>query len=265
MMKNDIILKNFFIIKWQSFTACNYNCSFCCQNKKNSFDFRRVILDASLIKERIIEKINDQILISVSGGELSILKIEDLIKVLEKLKSEKIKYIYITSNFSNTSEYYNKINDWCKKNNIDFLLEISFHEKMVSEEIFFCKIKQLEFKPIAIQTVVTEENYLFMQELKSRHSEITFEPNIYDDISKIKFDFKSQEKFRYNQRKENIFFQKKCLQNQISIKENGDIYNNNCKLLKYGNLHDKFYLPPKNKYFICTKKACNNSHLQEII
>jgi len=265
MMKNNEKLKDLFIIKYQPFTVCNYHCSYCCEKYKkkglNLSDRLQIYQSIKKIKEKIIKKIDENIMIAMSGGEISLLNIDDFINnILEVLKDEKIKYIYIVSNFSRPAKYYNKINDWCKKNNITFLLEASFHEEFISEEDFFNKIEKLNFELLQIQTVVTEKNFSFMKKIKEKHPEVFFEPNIYDEISKIDFSFSEKELQRYSLRKQNAFFGKSCLQNQLVIKENGDIYNNNCKSIYYGNLNSNICIP-KKIFITCKKENCPGTYI----
>ena len=113
MTKNEINIKDYFVLKWQPMISCNYNCYFCCQKKKKDYNIDNILLNSKLIKEKIIGKINSNILLSMSGGELSIIDINIFLEILNNLYSNKIKIIYITSNFSNSSEYYNKIYKWC--------------------------------------------------------------------------------------------------------------------------------------------------------
>jgi sulfatase maturation enzyme AslB (radical SAM superfamily) len=252
------LINNALLVKYQPFLKCNYKCSYCCERHKDeSFDKLKIYQSAKKIKEKIIKKIDKDIMLSIIGGEVSLLDIEEFINnVLETLKDEKIKYIYIVSNFSKPAEYYNKINDWCKKNNIIFLLEASFHEEFTSEKDFFNKVKKLNFELLQIQTVVTEKNSEFMKKIKERHPEVFFEPNIYNDISKIDFPFSKLEILRYSQREKNYFFQKKCLQREINIKPNGDVYGN-CKILKYGNINGNVFVPKKEFSITCKKETCN--------
>ena len=174
MTKNEINIKDYFVLKWQPMISCNYNCSFCCQKKKKDYNIDNILLNSKLIKEKIIGKINSNILLSMSGGELSIIDINIFLEILDNLYSDKIKIIYITSNFSNSSEYYNQIYKWCLERSIEFLLEISFHEEFTKEETFFNKIKELSFKPCNIQAVVTSKNTSFMKQIKKKTSRNIF-------------------------------------------------------------------------------------------
>ena len=263
MTKNQINIKDYFILKWQPMVGCNYNCSFCCQKKKKDYNIDNILLNSKLIKEKIIDKINSDILLSMSGGELSIIDINIFLEILNNLYSDKIKIIYITSNFSNSSEYYNKIYKWCFEKNIEFLLEISFHEEFTKEEIFFNKIKELSFKPCNIQAVVTSKNTSFMKQIKERHPEIFFEPNYFELPENIDFDFSNEELKRNKNKHSNENFGKKCFQKQVSVKENGDVYNNNCKLLKYGNLNSNVKIPSKEFYITCSNTKCNYCNVQD--
>lgn len=263
MKKKEIDIKDFFIIKWTPIRKCNYKCSFCFHKQNEKDDISNILKNAFNIKEKVINKINDKILISISGGEISLLPLDILIKIFEILKDKKISYIYITTNFSNTPEYYNELNNWCKKNNIIFLLEASFHEEFVSKENFFNKIKLLNFEPVQVQAVVTEKNSSFMKEIKKEYPYIFFEPDFNEEIEKINFVFNDKEKIRYLQRKNNIYFGKKCFQNQIVIKENGNIFNNGCELYKYGNINNSIFIP-KKQYFTCNKKECKYCYFQGV-
>lgn len=89
-----------------------------------------------------------------------------------------------------------------------------------------------------------------------------FEPNVYDDLNDIKFNFTLSEAIRFKTRKINPYFNKFCYQNEISIKENGDVYNNNCKQIKYGNIKSKVILPTFPFYIKCHNKKCHYCHVQ---
>lgn len=256
MKKNQINLKDYFVLKWQPLTSCNYNCSYCCQKNKTSLNVKNIINNSKLIKEKIANKIDNKILLSISGGEISIIPIKLLLSILETLYNQNIKVVNITTNFFKEVDYYNTIYEWCKNHNILFFLDCSFHEEFISEEVFFNKIKKLNFEPCQIQTVVTKNNYSYMNNLKERHSEIFFEPNIYDDLNDIKFNFTLNETARFKTRKTNPYFNKFCYQNEVSIKENGDIYNNNCKQIKYGNINNKLILPNFPFSLKCKKENC---------
>ena len=262
MRKNRINLKDYFVLKWQPLTKCNYCCSYCYQTNKTNLNVKNIIINSKFIKEKIENKINNKILLSISGGEISILPIKILLNILEILYSQNIQVLYITTNFSKEANYYNIIYEWCKKHNILFLLECSFHEEFTSEKTFFNKIKKLNFEPCQIQAVVTKNNFSYMNSLKKRYSEIFFEPNIYDDLNDIKFDFTLNEAIRFKIRKLNPYFNKFCYQNEVSIKENGDVYNNNCKQIKYGNINNKLILPNFPFSLKCKKEKCPFCHVQ---
>ena len=92
MTKNEINIKDYFVLKWQPMISCNYNCSFCCQKKKKDYNIDNILLNSKLIKEKIIDKINSDILLSMSGGELSIIDINIFLEILEEnLKKDRSK------------------------------------------------------------------------------------------------------------------------------------------------------------------------------
>ena len=121
----------------------------------------------------------------------------------------------------------------------------------------------MSFKPCNIQAVVTSKNTSFMKQIKERHPEIFFEPNYFELPENIDFDFSNEELKRNNNKHSNENFGKKCFQKQISVKENGDVYNNNCKLLKYGNLNSNVKIPSKEFYITCSNTKCNYCNVQD--
>ena len=82
--------------------------------------------------------------IQLVGGEPSLLNLPRIILELFKGNEDLIKEINITTNFSNSVEYYNRL--FCLCNNLGLILSMtcSFHSEFVDLDKFIAKIRQLK-------------------------------------------------------------------------------------------------------------------------
>lgn len=112
-------------LMWEIFSDCNYNCKECYQKAfKNSAIFK--CTDASKIIEASVKvnnfiNINNVKKIGLLGGELSLLKKEELVTIINNFHNAKIE---LYTNYFQDNDYYIYI----LKNVKDIILFLSFHE-----------------------------------------------------------------------------------------------------------------------------------------
>lgn len=112
-------------LMWEVFADCNYNCKECYQKAfKNNAVFNSA--DASKIIESSIKvnnfiNINNVKKIGLLGGELSLLRKEDLVTIINNFHNAKIE---LYTNYFRDNNYYIYI----LKNVKDIILFLSFHE-----------------------------------------------------------------------------------------------------------------------------------------
>ena len=123
---------------WEMFYNCNNNCSYCFQRERKN---NKIPIDVNKLKETSF-KIKDFIIknkidiISLAGGEISILKNEDLKQIINNFVDIDNLEICIITNFSRNIEYYSILTkNFTKK--ISFSL--SYHEKDIKS--FFDKVE----------------------------------------------------------------------------------------------------------------------------
>lgn len=150
---NDDILEistktSLYSIKWKLIDICNYKCEYCYQKRSEKDISEYVKYNKQKIYEtlekinNIIEKLNRPIEIHFTGGEVTLI---DLYDIIQKLHSN-TKKIVIATNFSNTSDYYNSIIDYCKTKSIKLTILASYHSSQCSFNDFFTKLTKLNDK-----------------------------------------------------------------------------------------------------------------------
>lgn len=125
------------VIKWRCTYACNFHCSYCYQDKNCVKDI------GNINHFEIAEKINDLISqnsfktveLMLIGGECSLLPLPDIIAKIKGLT-----HLHLTSNFSQTVEFYNQLGQQVK----NFELCLSFHSEYFSAEDFINKALKLD-------------------------------------------------------------------------------------------------------------------------
>jgi len=137
---------DFFQIKWYVTNWCNYKCPYCCQStefdnspynqNKNWIEESTVLKMAKNLNE-LLNKLNitKRIELNLLGGEITFYNWP---KILPYIKN--IYKISITTNFSNTLDYYKNLYIYCFKNGIFLSLLCSYHE---TGDEFFEKILEL--------------------------------------------------------------------------------------------------------------------------
>lgn len=146
--KDDIIQfykenKPYKIINWKLTKWCNYRCQYCISlrnsNKNTDNDFPKYedLSKSADILNKLIEDQNDNVEIQLIGGEVTWLPIKRLIT--EHLTSKKIIRIKITSNMSQSYDWWVDFSNFCKEKNI--LLDIlgSMHPSQIKDINNFVK------------------------------------------------------------------------------------------------------------------------------
>lgn len=160
---------------WEMFYNCNGNCSYCFQRERRDnkipIDVNK-LKEASLkIKEFIIKNKIDRI--SLAGGEISILKNEDLKQIINSFVDIDNLEICIITNFFRSVEYYsNLIKGFTKKINFS----LSYHVKDMKG--FFDKVENfIKCSPnadVSINYVMesrleTKKFFYFFNKLKKKY------------------------------------------------------------------------------------------------
>lgn len=138
---NDIMMierpydkRPIFKISWKMTHLCPYSCSYCYMS--NAVEKARVCKDnptqekveeiASHFDEMLSKLADekDEIQLHLIGGEPSIY---DLVKVIEKIKDKRLKYISVASNIYRDYSYWERLIVYCKARGIDIGVSASFH------------------------------------------------------------------------------------------------------------------------------------------
>ena len=131
-------------LKWIVINKCNYKCSYCFErnfDNSNKLSNEELFLTASKINEFM--KINNMDSLILLGGELFLLDVNIILKLLEILKGKKL---YIITNFFQDNLIYKQIADFAESNFKTFEYKFSFHDEYISLKDFFDKVN--DFKNI---------------------------------------------------------------------------------------------------------------------
>lgn len=268
-MTYQAVEKDYFLVKWQITTQCNYRCSYCTQIQK----VKNIPYTIELLKTRAVslsklfKKVPNKIKLVLAGGEISI--INELVQILDCLHSPNLSCIEFITNFSQPLPYYENLLNWCTQRNIELQFYTSFHEEFAKEEEFFEKINQFQKhfeKALQVECVVTSKNYQYMESLKKKYNcNFRFDPNKQEPLENIPFNFSESELSHYNN--QHLSFKGcTCYQYGLILKSDGRLYSNNCKLLSFGNIDDVVDEAEaiKPHEIICSKERCPMCHVQKI-
>lgn len=116
-----------FEIKWFVTDWCNYKCWYCCQgtNNKNKWLSEDYVIQVADKLNQFIKKSNitKRLSLQILGGEICFY---DWTKILPHI--DNVAKVFITTNFSNTLDYYKNLYEYCYSNNIKLQLLCSYHE-----------------------------------------------------------------------------------------------------------------------------------------
>ncbi|WP_298739782.1 hypothetical protein [uncultured Treponema sp.] len=131
-------------VKWRMTDICNYSCSYCSRAKTlKEYDAGKINAENEELKS-VAQKINalleksgfKNIKIDLVGGEVTLL---DLPLILDAISTEKVKEYNITTNFSQSAEYYIQL---AKK--IPLSMTASLHEQHTDLNVFFEKARAVK-------------------------------------------------------------------------------------------------------------------------
>lgn len=131
-------------VKWRMTDICNYSCSYCVRAKTlEEYDAEKINAENEELKS-VAQKINalleksdfKNIKIDLIGGEVTLL---NLPLILDAISTEKVKEYNITTNFSQSAEYYIQL---AKK--IPLSMTASLHEQNADLNVFFEKAKAVK-------------------------------------------------------------------------------------------------------------------------
>jgi hypothetical protein len=107
-------------------------------------------LDFNIIYEtlpeiaRIINELPGNVKLDLIGGEVSLMNLHLLLETLYKQCGDKLKRINITTNMSQSSEYYNDLTELCYQYNSEIGITCSWHSEFVSLEDFIEKFSKIK-------------------------------------------------------------------------------------------------------------------------
>lgn len=144
-----------FTVKWRMTNWCNFRCSYCIRKEaisKEKQTTQELVEKAKYIRQ-IINDIDKPVSIQLIGGEVTWF---DLDTIIRELFAENVKKISITTNLSNSTEYYRNLYNLCWDNGIILKLTASFHEEFSKMDVYIKKVVDLNFvKP---EMVITPDN-----------------------------------------------------------------------------------------------------------
>lgn len=171
-----------FVVYCRITNACNYHCSYCIQKK--NIKKKEASIDCLINKinntiDEYYDLFNKQIILVIIGGEPTLLNLNYIFKSLHQ---NKIKEIRITTNLSQSSEYYISLSKEFKKINYIFSLHLEF----ISKEDIVKKLKEIRSNTetkIDINMVINKENYnQSVDIIKNLPNGITIKPALEREI-----------------------------------------------------------------------------------
>ena len=155
------------VIKWRVTHNCNFSCSYCiqryCQDQPDIWgtleeDEKRSIAAAPDISRIMDEMKADKIKLDLVGGEVTLFDLENL---LSKIASQKLKKVYIVTNFHRPKEYFESLAEYLKTRSCALEVCASWHSECIDFETYSSKIlslKDTENLTIKCEKVNTGDN-----------------------------------------------------------------------------------------------------------
>jgi len=159
----------FSTIKWRLTDCCNYNCSYCVRKylmaNKLDMNFKedklKVMRSVNEVA-RIIKELPGNVKLDLIGGEVSLFDLHSILDDLFKSCGSKLYRVNITTNMSESAEYYNDLTQLCYSYGSEIGITCSWHSDFVSLEDFIAKFSQIKSptnqKGIRIECVSREDN-----------------------------------------------------------------------------------------------------------
>ena len=162
---NDSLLT----IKWRLTTWCNYRCSYCIQSwgeKEKKTDFSH-LLDTAKEVNRLIESAPRPVKLYLLGGEVTWY---DLEKLVSEIPSKNLAKIAITTNFSNSSDYYISFAKYLRSREVALGLCCSLHREYVNPGEYVKKVASVKkttgLDTIKVEFVVSPQTEAFADEIR---------------------------------------------------------------------------------------------------
>jgi MoaA/NifB/PqqE/SkfB family radical SAM enzyme len=175
MIRSIINNEKMFTIKWRLTEWCNYRCSYCLRKFKGQdtkLDEIKILKIAPQVN-RLIEEANTDVKLNLIGGEITFL---DLKRIISLLKSNNLKKIHITTNFSNKLTWYIDFANYLLKRNIMLSMNVSYHNEYTNLDDFINKAiifkrTALNLYSFKLEFVVAPENEKLLKEVKYKCKE----------------------------------------------------------------------------------------------
>ncbi len=157
-------------IKWRITSWCNYRCSYCIQKKKNKDEKTDFLFLLKIAKEvnRLIDSSSRPVKLYLIGGEVTWYNLEQLISVIS---SNNLAKIAITTNLSNSLEYYLSLANYLRSRGITLGLCCSLHKEYVEPEAFIKKVAAIKeeagIKNIKVEYVVNPQTEALVNEIQN--------------------------------------------------------------------------------------------------
>lgn len=175
MMINNIVSiinnERLFTIKWRLTEWCNYRCSYCLRKFKGQdtkLDEAKIIKIAPQVN-RLIEEANEGVKLNLIGGEVTFLNLK---KIISLITSSNLKRIHITTNFSNSLDYYIDLANYLKNRNIQLSMNVSYHNEYSDLDSFINKANKFkssaDLYSFKIEFVVAPENEKMLEDVKRK-------------------------------------------------------------------------------------------------
>lgn len=136
-------------IKWRMTQACNYRCSYCIRKyitHKDDQSLDGLQKDTDMCNRMVpyVNKLCDElpgaVKLCLIGGEVSLM---DLPSIINQLTSPKLKFISITTNLSQSADYYIGLIELCHSRGIAFSIAASYHEEFADMNEFLHKVADI--------------------------------------------------------------------------------------------------------------------------
>lgn len=199
-IKQDMGEYNFFI-KWRMTWMCNLLCPYCIRTKgktlkpieeqRKEFEFEK-LKQTAVDLSRIIDNITfDNIKVELIGGEVTIF---DLVEILKGFTTKKHVTFHLTSNMSQTAEYYTELADFIKSKGYELSITCSYHYLSQSLDSFIFKVNAIKGR---VKHLMTE-----MPSLLENQKEVK---EFYKRVEEEKLEYAIEGDFRHNHTQDKCF------------------------------------------------------------
>lgn len=187
-IKTIINKDKLFVVKWRLTEWCNYSCSYCLRMNKDKphkgeregmvhrdrFADENMAIACAPEINRIINEVAVPTKINLIGGEVTFF---DLKKIISLIDSKYLKRVNITTNFSNSLEYYVDFAKYLHSRGVSLSISISFHDEYTDIEKFAKKVydfkeatKDLDVYNLKIEFVIAKSNVHLVDAVKEQCS-----------------------------------------------------------------------------------------------